>query len=136
MALLTNEAPVIEQAPEKSKQPKIRFVIGSTGCYFEVADYLCTSTKITEAKAKSLGSNPSMYLEDTLGVGRSLKVMKKTDPKKNGSFDGEIKFQGFITAGDKKIELCMEEHGDMILEAWKTEPIMYAIGVDELVDSW
>lgn len=135
MPLLTNEAPIVEQTP-KSKQPKIRFLIGSTGCYFEVADYICTSDKVTAEKAKSLGSNTSMYLEDTLGEGRSLKVMKKTDPKKDKSFDGEIKFVGFVTAGDKKIELCMEEHGDMILEAWQTEEISHAINVDELVDSW
>jgi hypothetical protein len=55
--------------------------------------------------------------------------MKKTK-------DGEIKFNGFVTAGDKKVELWLEEHGDMILEAWKTESIVRAIDADALIDSW
>ena len=135
MPLLDNKEPVVEQTPEK-KQPKQRFVLGSTGCYFEVAEYLQNNAKITEAKVKKLGCNPSMFLKDTEGEGRSLGVYKKTDPKGDGSFDGEIKFNGFVTAGDKKVELWVEEHGDKITEAWKNETIIRAISADELIDSW
>ena len=135
MPLLDNKEPVVEHTPEK-KTPKDRFLLGSTGCYFEVAEYLAGNPEINEKSVKALGSNSSMYLADTEGKGRSLKVMKKTDPKKDGSFDGEIKFQGFVTAGDKKIELWLEEHGDMVLDAWKTETVIRAISADELIDSW
>ena len=135
MPLLDNKEPVVEHTPEK-KTPKDRFLLGSTGCYFEVAEYLAGNPKITEKSVKALGNSPAMYLADTEGEGRSLKVMKKTDPKKDKSYDGEIKFNGFVTAGDKKVELWLEEHGDMILDAWKTEAIVRAISADELVDSW
>ena len=128
MPLSDNKVPVVEQTPEK-KTPKDRFTIGSTGCYFEVAEYLAGNPKIDAEAVKRLGKNPSMYLKDTEGEGRSLCVMKKTK-------DGEIKFNGFVTAGDKKVELWLEEHGDMILEAWKTESIVRAIDADALIDSW
>ena len=123
------ETKVQPEVKESKKQPKERFTIGSTGCYFEVANYIAGCDKITVERVVSLGKNPNMTLENTEGEGRSLKVMLLAPT-------GETKFNGFITAGDAKIELDVDEHGEAILEAWLTEEVLRAITVSELVEAW
>ena len=112
--------------PDKSNAPKIRFTLGNSERYFEPAVYL---SDIKIAKVESLfrngkGLDPDpMTLEET--EGKSLKVMYKTDT--------EVKFCGFVTAGDAKIVLDASDV-EGILNSARTEEIKKAISADELID--
>jgi|21_taG_2_1085346.scaffolds.fasta_scaffold06652_6 hypothetical protein len=129
MTVMFNKETEEPAVKKDKKQPKDRFLLGSTGCYFEVANYLSGNSKITVDKVVKLGKNPKMTLENTEGEGRSLKVMLQAPT-------GETKFNGFVTAGDGKIELDVDEHGEDILEAWQTEEVLRAISADDLIDAW
>ena len=106
----------------KSKTPKLRFTLGNSERYFEPAVYLSSLKGLTPAKVKSLFANDKMSLEET--EGKSLKVMYKTDT--------EVKFCGFVTAGDASIVLD-ESDIEGILESARTEEIKKAISGDELI---
>ena len=106
--------------PDKSKAPKLRFTLGNSERYYEPAQYLGA---ITVAKVVALFKNDAMTLEET--EGKSLKVMYKTDT--------EVKFCGFVTAGDASIVLD-ESDIDGILESARNEEIKKAITADELID--
>ena len=130
MALLNNsEVEVTEVAGDEVV--KDRFLLGSTGCYFEVAKKYSGNKNINPEKVRSLGNNPAMKLADTKGKGRSLKVLFTTEA-------GEVRFLGFVTAGDASLELDVAEHGEQILEAWQDdkELIIKAATNDELIGEW
>ena len=107
-----------------SKAPRDRYTIGTTETYYEVAGYLTGMPKLDSAKVTSLFNNPKMHLAET--EGKSLKVMFRTP-------QNELKFCGFVTAGDASQELS-KEHIDPIMEAAKTEAIVKAVSADELID--
>ena len=106
--------------PDQSKAPKLRFTLGNSERYYEPAQYL---SAITVPKVVSLFNNPAMSLEET--EGKSLKVMYKTDT--------EVKFCGFVTAGDASIVLD-ESDVEGILESARTGEIKKAISASELLD--
>ena len=101
---------------DKSKTPKVRFTLGNSERYFEPAVYL---SDIKVSKVVSLFANEAMTLEET--EGKSLKVMYKTDT--------EVKFCGFVTAGDAKIVLD-ESDIEGILNSARTEEIPEMIEAD------
>ena len=105
--------------PDKSKAPKVRFTLKDTERYYEPAQYL---SDIKIAKVVALFKNPAMTLEET--EGKSLKVMFKTAT--------EVKFCGFVTAGDASIVL---DESDIkgILEAAQSGDIKKAIDADGLI---
>lgn len=103
-----------------SKAPKLRFTLGNSERYYEPAQYL---SAITVPKVVSLFANEAMSLEET--EGKSLKVMYKTE--------SEIKFCGFVTAGDASIVLD-ESDVEGILESARTGEIKKAISASELLD--
>ena len=112
--------------PDKSKAPKLRFTLGESERYFEPAQYL-SDIKVAKVESlfrnsKGLDPNP-MTLEET--EGKSLKVMYRTDT--------EVKFCGFVTAGDASIVLD-ESDVDGILESARNEEIKKAISAEELID--
>ena len=113
-----------KQAPKVTKEtsmvPKLRFTLGNSERYYEPAKYL---SAITVAKVIALFANEAMSLEET--EGKSLKVMYKTDT--------EVKFCGFVTAGDASIVLD-ESDVEAILESARNEEIKKAISADELID--
>ena len=129
MALLDNATEVTEVTDNEVAKDK--YLLGSTGCYFEVAKKYSGNENINPEKVRSLGNNPAMKLADTKGKGRSLKVLFTTEA-------GEVRFAGFVTAGDASIELDVAEHGEQILEAWKDEkePIIKALTNDEFISEW
>ena len=106
--------------PDKSKTPKVRFTLGNSERYFEPAVYL---SDIKLSKVVSLFANEAMSLEET--EGKSLKDMYQTDT--------EVKFCGFVTAGDASIVLD-ESDVEAILESARNEEIKKAISADELID--
>ena len=106
--------------PDKSKAPKLRFTLGNSERYYEPAQYL---GDIKVAKVESLFKNPAMSLEET--EGKSLKVMYKTDT--------EVKFCGFVTAGDASIVLD-ESDIESVRESAQNEEIKKAITAEELIN--
>ena len=105
--------------PDQSKAPKLRFTLADSERYYEPAQYL---SAISVAKVKALFNNPAMSLEET--EGKSLKVMYKTAT--------EVKFCGFVTAGDASIVLD-DSDIEGILESARTGEIKKAISADELI---
>lgn len=103
------------------KQPRDRFIIGQSECYFESAQYL--TGKLDATKVKALFVNPETSIEVT--EGKSLKVMFHTA--------NEVKFTGFVTAGDASLELDEEDIATIRAHA-TSEDITKAIDVDALVD--
>jgi hypothetical protein len=106
--------------PDQSKAPKLRFTLGNSERYYEPAQYL---SAMTVDKVVALFNNPIMSLEET--EGKSLKVMYKTD--------AEVKFCGFVTAGDASIVLDESDVAG-ILESAQTGEIKKAISASELID--
>ena len=119
MGLLTNKT---ADNLTSTKQPRDRFIIGTSGCYFESAAYL--TGKMTAVKVKDLLVNPVTQVMGT--EGKSLKVMFTTPT-------GEVKFTGFITAGDASIELD-EEDVPTVMKHVADEEVTKAIAAEELVD--
>lgn len=103
-----------------SKVIRDRFIIGSSECYFEPAAYL--TGRLDEAAIKRLFLNPHSEVHPT--EGKSLKVMFKT---KN-----EVKFIGFVTAGDASLDLDETDIVTIVKHA-REEEIIRAVDVDELV---
>ena len=118
MGVNANQQPT-KVTKDTSKTPKLRFTLGNSERYYEPAQYL---SDIKVAKVVSLFNNPAMSLEET--EGKSLKVMYKTAT--------EVKFCGFVTAGDASIVLD-ESDVDGILESARNEEIKKAISADELI---
>lgn len=112
----------VERTEDKSKAPKLRFTLGESERYFEPAQYLSSSKGLNPAKVKSLFNNDKMSLEET--GGKSLKVMFKTET--------EVKFCGFVTAGDASLTLD-ESDVEEVLEAARNGDIKKAINGDELI---
>ena len=111
MTVLINDVPKVEETAKDVKgEDKICFVLGESNCRFEVAKYLSKAKGITVAKVVSLGKNPKMFMKNTEGKGRSLGVYLPVA-------SGEIKFQGFVTNTDAKVELDLDEHGEAVLNA-------------------
>ena len=104
----------------KAKQ-RDRYVLAGSECYFEPAEYI--QPAMNADKVTALFKNPAMEIAET--EGRSLKVMFQT-----GS---EVKFIGFITAGDGSVELT-EDDVDTIMNDVSAGEITKAITADELVD--
>ena len=119
MGMLSNRQ--ADKTTGAAKTPRDRFIIGTSECYFEAAQYL--TGKLDANKVKALFANPVTTVEET--EGKSLKVMFHTGT--------EVKFTGFVTAGDASLEL---DNADVakIMEHATTEPITKAIAADELVD--
>ena len=120
MSVTTNTYNKVKVDGDKPKTPKLRFTLGNSERYYEPAQYL---SAITVPKVVSLFNNPAMSLEET--EGKSLKVMYKTDT--------EVKFCGFVTAGDASIVLD-ESDVEGILESARTGEIKKAISADELIN--
>lgn len=122
MGMLSNKQAQGDKAIDgaKAPAPRERYIIGTSECYFEVAQYL--TGKLTPEKVKALFSNEAMTIEET--EGKSLKVMFRTA--------NEVKFIGFVTAGDASIELDAQDV-DKIMDHASNEPIVKAISADELV---
>jgi hypothetical protein len=116
---MTSLIPVTATTSNKTATPKHRYIIGESNCYFEPATYL---GDVPVAKVISLFNNKSMELKESQG--KSLKVMFKTD--------NEIKFVGFVTAGDASIELS-DEDVSVVMQHAQSGNILKAIGADELV---
>lgn len=130
MTVLINDAPKVEETPKEIRsEEKLHFVLGESNCKFEVAKYLSRAKGITVDKVISLGKNPKMFMKNTEGKGRSLGVYLPV-----GS--GEIKFQGFVTNIDAKVELELDEHGEAVLNAWQTQHVYKASTPDEVVEAW
>ena len=107
---------------DKSRAPKLRFTLGESERYFEPAQYLSSSKGLTAEKVKSLFNNENMTLLET--EGKSLKVMYKTDT--------EVKFCGFVTAGDAKLSLDTSDIEEVLASA-RDGKIKKAIDGDELI---
>ena len=122
MSIETNQQYKKVKTEDKSKAPKLRFTLGESERYFEPAQYLSSSKGLNPAKVKSLFNNDKMSLEET--GGKSLKVMFKTDT--------EVKFCGFVTAGDASLTLD-ESDVEEVLDAARNGDINKAINGDELI---
>ena len=107
---------------ETSKTPKLRFTLGNSERYYEPAQYL---SDIKVAKVVALFNNEAMSLEET--EGKSLKVMFRTGT--------EVKFCGFVTAGDASRELD-ESDVEYVFDNARKGKIVKAISPVELVDLW
>ena len=114
----------------KASVPKDKYVLGASECSYELADYIKAGMDRKKLSDKQqldkvirlFTSNETMYLAET--EGRSLKVMLNAK--------GEIKFLGFITAGDASLDLSEQDIPQILEEAQKS--IVKAISVDELID--
>jgi len=104
-----------------AKQPRDRFILGTSECYFEAAAYM--TGLLDPAKVKALFVNEASSVAET--EGKSLKVMFNTG--------NEIKFIGFVTAGDASLELDDEDIATVIQHA-TTEDITVAIDANKLAD--
>ena len=124
MSVTTNAYNKVKVDGEKSKTPKIRFTLGESERYFEPAQYIASSPKLTVEAVTKLFSNPKMKLLET--EGKSLKVMKETDS------GAELKFCGFVTAGDAKLALDTSDIEE-VLEAARNGSIKRAITADDLI---
>jgi hypothetical protein len=118
MGMLSNKTKTTVGA---DKAPRDRFILGNSDCYFESAQYLTGLMPLE--KVKKLFANPVTELMGTKG--KSLKVMFTTP-------DGEIKFMGFVTAGDATLELDVE-HIPEIMEHVTAGPILVAVSPADLV---
>lgn len=103
-----------------NKPPRERYVLGTSSCYFEPADYL--KGRLDVAAVTRMFANENTSIEPC--EGKSLKVLFIA---KN-----EIKFLGFITAGDATMELD-ESHVEKVTEHVTKEVIVKAVDVDELI---
>ena len=112
-----------KRTEEKSRAPKLRFTLGDSERYFEPAQYLSSSKGLTPAKVKSLFNNENMSLMET--EGKSLKVMYATDT--------EVKFCGFVTAGDASLVLDSSDIEE-VLEAGRNGDVKKAINAEQLID--
>lgn len=108
-----------EESATSTRVNRERFILGTSECYFEPADYLGT---LPDEKVVALFANPNVSLAETQG--KSLKVMFKTE--------NELKFVGFVTAGDASIDL-EEDSIEQIFEFAAAGPIVKAINADDLV---
>ena len=126
-SVTTNTYNNVKVDGEKSKTPKIRFTLGESERYFEPAQYIASSPKLTVEAVTKLFSNPKMKLLET--EGKSLKVMKETDS------GAELKFCGFVTAGDAKLALDTSDIEE-VLEAARNGGIKRAITADDLIDEF
>ena len=107
-----------ETVAAAQKQPKVRFVLGSSECYFEPAESL--APLVNEAAVERLLRNPNAQVLGT--EGRSLKVLFHAPT--------EIKFCGFITAGDASVELEEADFEELKDAAF---PVTRAISAEDLV---
>ena len=124
MSVTTNAYNKVKVDGEKAKTPKVRFTLGESERYFEPAQYIASSPKLTVEAVTKLFSNPKMKLLET--EGKSLKVMKETDS------GAELKFCGFVTAGDAKLALDTSDIEE-VLEAARNGGIKRAITADDLI---
>ena len=122
MSVKTNTYNKVKTEDKSNKAPKLRFTLGESERYFEPAVYLSSSKGLTPEKVKSLFNNENMTLLET--EGKSLKVMYKTDT--------EVKFCGFVTAGDASLSLDSSDV-DEVLEAARNGNVKRAINGDELI---
>ena len=129
MALLNNK---MKETTTKSvsKGPRDRYMIGTSECFYEPADYIKADLEPTKddprsaiEKITSLFANEKMRLSDDC-EGRSLKVMVNTGI--------ETKFVGFVTAGNGDLSLDKEDI-EPIMEHATTENIVKAISASNLV---
>lgn len=118
--LLNNRGTTKTSNSNQVRIPKDRFIIGSSETYFESAQYL--TGKLSAEKVKSLFSNEHTTVEET--EGKSLKVMFRTGT--------EVKFIGFVTAGDASLELDSDDVA-VVMNHATTEDIVKAIDPDSLV---
>ena len=119
----TNNNKVVTEG--KVKTPKLRYTLGDSELYFEPAQYLTAITELNSNKIKDLFSDIDMSLEET--EGKSLKVMFKTPT--------EVKFCGFVTAGDASITLDASDI-DRAMKSAQEGEIKKAISGKELVNLW
>ena len=124
MSVKTNTYNKVKVDGEKSKAPKVRFTLGESERYFEPAQYITASPKLDVEAVTKLFNNPKMKLLET--EGKSLKVMKET------ASGAELKFCGFVTAGDAKLSLDTSDIEE-VLEAARNGGIQKAITADELI---
>ena len=111
-----------EKADNQPNQPKDRFNIGESQCYFEAANYL--TGRMDEGKVVGLLTNDNTSIAETEGEGRSLKVLFATGT--------EVKFVGFITAGDGSIQLDSDDIPTIMGQV--SGGVTRAITPDQLVD--
>ena len=118
------------QVKKKESSPREKYVLGTSGCYYEPADYIKELFGSTDAEKAELVTdmfaNPLSTIEVTDG-GRSLKVMFE--------MGNEIKYCGFITHGDAKMVLT-ENHIEAITKHVTTEEIYRACTAQELVNAF
>jgi hypothetical protein len=124
MSVTTNTYNKVKVDGDKPKTPKLRFTLGESERYFEPAAYLAASKGLTAEAVKKLFNNPKMSLLET--EGKSLKVMKETDS------GAEVKFCGFVTAGDAKLSLDTSDIEE-VLEVARNGVIKKAITGDDLI---
>lgn len=105
-----------------NKVPRDRFVIGKSESYFESPEYL--AGKMTPEIVTSLLHNENTQL--MVSKGQSLKVMFAAPT-------GELKFVGFITAGDGSVTMTEEDIPIVQAHIESGEPIIRAITADELI---
>jgi len=120
MGLLNNRSNAGNES-KAAKAPRDRYILGTSETYFEAAQYL--TGKLTADKVKALFANEKTSVEET--EGKSLKVMFRTGT--------EVKFIGFVTAGDASLELDSEDVA-VVMNHATTEDITKAIDPDRLVD--
>lgn len=121
MGMLEQNANNKTKTTTAARVPSDRFILGKSECYYEAAQYL--TGKLGPADVRKLFNNEAMSLEET--EGKSLKVMFRTGT--------EVKFTGFVTAGDASLELDLGDV-DVVMQAVADGEIDKAITVDELVD--
>ena len=120
MALMNNK---MKETTTKSvsKGPRDRYVLGTSECFYEPADYVKELMSVESVTA--LFKNDKMRLSDDC-EGRSLKVMFNTGI--------ETKFVGFVTAGNADLSLDKEDI-EPIMEHATSETIVKAISAKALV---
>jgi hypothetical protein len=99
-----------------AKAPKARYMLGKSGWYCEVGDYLAellnrplaNDKRTAEERLTSLLTNAkgNSSIEETDTTGRSLKVMLHVEQKDaQDNVVTEVKFVAFVTHGDAKRSL-------------------------------
>jgi hypothetical protein len=131
MPLVANKPAVskitnINQA--KKSIPKDRFLLGDSQCHFESAVYL--TGRLDTKKVKALLVHPMTTIKESRGD--SLKVNFEVENNQE-DVANEIKFMGFITAGDASLDLN-EDDIEQVQEYILTGEIIKAVTVDELID--
>lgn len=119
MGMLANRA----ASGNKKQIQRDRFILGASECYFEAAQYL--SGQLSVEKVVSLFNNEAMSVGET--EGKSLKVLFTTPT-------GEVKFVGFVTAGDASVELDVDDAEAILSHARQEGAIVKAIDAKALVD--